>query len=141
MKLKTHLPGKTNSTMTMGVLIGTVVSLLMSFVLVSVTANLITGNKIPEESARWIVFFTRAISVLVGVMIGTGLTKEKLLITVGAILGSYLLFLMGLGIVIYNGSFQNFWTGILSVLIGGAAGWLIRLKLQNKPRRARKMKG
>ena len=139
-KTKTHLPVATNRTTTVGAVIGIVISFVMSLILIAGITGLVTGNKLSEGSLVWLVFVVRIVTVMVGALIGTGLAKEKCVITAGIIVAGYSALLLSLGIVIYDEAFQNFGAGLLSVIIGGAIGYLIRLKLQNKPRRGRKIK-
>lgn len=141
MKFKARLPVISNRTITVGVLIGITSAVLGSLLLTAGAASLISRNRLPEESSKWIVPAIRTITVLFGTLIGTGVVKEKCLATMGIIAVGYLILLLGLGIVFYNGSFQHFGAGILSALAGGVAGCLIRLKSQNKLHRARKLKG
>ncbi len=140
MNKKTRLTTTSNRTATIGILVGIIAAFIISLILVAVTTGLITGNKLNEESSNWIVFVVRAIAVLIGVLIGSGIVKEKHIITIGVIVAGYLALLLGLGIVMFDGAFKNFWNGLISALIGGVAGYLIRLKSQNKPRKARKIK-
>lgn len=140
MKLKARLPVASNRTATVGTLAGIITAFAISLILVAAITGLVTGNKFPEGSLGLPVFIVRTVAVLVGALVGTGLAKEKCIVTVGIITAGYLVLLLGLGIVMYNGSFKSFGSGLLSTIAGGAVGCLIRLKLQNRPKRGRKIR-
>ena len=137
---KTHFPITANHTIKSGAFIGIISSLAVSLIFITIVASLVTKGSIPEDFSSWTTHIVQAIAGLTGVLIGTGLTKEKYFATSGIIVGGYLFLLIGLGIALYDGSFQNFGVGIISVLIGGTVGCLIRLKSQKKTTRARKTK-
>ena len=140
MKSKTRLPVVSSRATTVGAFTGIIIAFVISLILITVITSLVANNKFPEASSGWSMFMVRVAAVLVGALVGTALSKEKCVITAGIIVAGYLALLLGLGIVIYDGSFKNFGTGFISATIGGVVGCLIRLKSQNKPRRTRKMK-
>ena len=139
-KLKTRLPVISNRTATVGAITGIMIALVISLVLITALSYLTTSGKFPETSLGWSVFTVRAVAVLMGALVGTALSKDKSVITIGIIVVGYLALLLGFGIIIYDSSFQNFGSGVISAVLGGVIGCLIRIKSQNKPRRVRKIK-
>lgn len=138
--MKSNRLSKSNHTTVFGVGVGIIVSLVISMLLLTGVTSLIVDGKLNENVVAFFTFATRVIALLVGVLIGTGLIKQKHIIFAGVIALGYLIILITLGIVLYDGSFRNFGSGIVSVLLGSGAGCLIRLKLQNRPQRAKRIK-
>lgn len=116
-----------------GVLVAFVISLLFSAGLTS----LVSRESLKEYAVGGALFAVRAVSTLIGVLVGTGLCKEKQLPTSAMVTAGYLLLLIGWGIALYDGAFQRIWMGVLSVLLGGAAGLLFRIKSKINPRKRR----
>ena len=123
-----------------GVGIGIVISFVLSMLLLAGVTSLLVSGGVGESLTGTFVFAIRTIALLVGVLIGTGFIKEKCVFVAGIITLSYLILLTGLGVVLYDGSFKAFGVSITSILLGGASGCLIRLKLQNKPQRVKRIR-
>jgi len=134
MKLK-HYKGAATSWVK-GAIIGIAAATLVSIVLTLLAANLVLNGKVGESGNGWIVFLTRILSVVLGGLIGTSLSKEKMLPTISVIAVGYLLVLLAVGIVFFNGSFHKFGSGLLSVLIGGAIVCLLKLTQQKNKNKA-----
>lgn len=126
----------TGSTVTAGVVIGIAsalaISLLMSLTLTSFAIN----GSISEDSIGIYIFAIRMISTLLGGLIGTGITKGRYIPVIGLITGGILVVLLGWGIVFYDGRFQNVGSGVVSVLIGGVAVVILKLRPTKKRGRA-----
>ena len=102
---------------------------LMVTALLSALAAIVTLNGgIKEDQMGLLSFGIRMVAVFVGGIIGGVAAKEKGLIVVGAIALVYLVILIGVGIAVYETSFQNFVSGVASVAAGGAAACVTRLK-------------
>ena len=135
MAIKSH-----QNTMLVGSVLGALAAVAVSLLLLSGLTSLSMKGDINENTANGFVFVFRIIAVLLGVLLGAGITKEKTLITAGIITAIYLVTTIGIGIVVYDGSFVGFGLGALSVLLGSVAGYLIRLKVQNKSFRSKKIR-
>ena len=129
----------TNRSGAFRIVFGTVIALIISFVLTMGMTSYMLNSALNESWLAISASIIRFISVLVGVIVATSLAGEKLFFTSGIISIIYLLFLIGFGIVIFNGSFYGFGFCLISVLLGGSVGFLIRLKLQNKHQRKIKL--
>lgn len=115
-----------------GIIAALIISTLLSAGLTSLTVN----GKVKEEITGIYIFIIRALSVLIGSLLGTGLEKGKYLPVISAVTLGYLLVLLGFGITVYNGSFQNFGGGIVSILSGSVIACLIKLKPQKRQKHA-----
>lgn len=115
-----------------GITIGTVVAAAISFVLSMVLTSLITKGGISESSPGVYIFIIRSLSVLAGCLLATWIVKEKNLQIIGIVSCLYLLILLGVGIIMYDGSFHNFGLGLLSVILGGGIACIIKLIPQKK---------
>ncbi len=141
MKLKKQFKTKGSRPTVYGVLIGTSIALLISILLSAAATSIIAKGKMDEAGYNITVFIIRAISVFTGAMVGTRISKEKYFVIIGIIAAAYTIVLVSLGIIIYDGSFQNFGTGVLSVLLGSIVGIALKLKAQSgrKSAKIRKM--
>ena len=119
---------------TTSVIIGVAAAATISLLLTGGMTSLVLKGNMGSDGVNIAIFFVRALSVLIGCLIGTGLYKEKMLMIVGVIAGCYLLLITALGVVVFDGSVKYFFGGTLSVAAGGAGGCLIRLSAQKKPR-------
>lgn len=111
-----------------GAAIAVVITVLMSIGLTSLVIN----GQIAESDTAFIVFIIRAVSVMIGGMIASALSKEKILITIGITAIGYLLIVVALGIIFYDGLFQNFVSGMISVAVGAVCACVLRLKTPRK---------
>ena len=132
---------KTGTSHTTAIVTGGVIALLISVFLTALAANFILNGHFSEKSAVAVIFVIRTISLLVGALIGASLLKQNYLKVVAIIAAEYLIALVGMGIVFFDGSFKNFLLGTVSVVIGGVAALLIlqapksnRLKLKKLAR-------
>ncbi len=114
---------------------GMLVSLLLSAVLTIGMTSLIQNGKLSENGSI-IVFFVRAIAVLIGGLFGAGLSKDKYLIVIFCIALSYMIVLLVLGIIMFDVSFNNLGAGVLSIAIGATVALLIKLKPQTTRKKA-----
>lgn len=114
--------------------VGFVVSAVISLIITVGMTSLALSGTLAIGAMDIAIFFVRVLSVLVGGLIGAGLHKEKTLMVIGIIAGCYLVLITAVGIVAFDGSVKNLGTGMLSVIVGGAIGCLIRLSAQKKTR-------
>ena len=140
MKFKSRIAVSFNNSFVFGVLLGAVAALIISIILTTGMTSLVLGGGLNDRLLQIFIFVIRLISVFIGVLLGTGLIGEKWIVTTGLISVLYLLLLAGVGIVFYDGSFRGFGVSLISVVLGGDAGCLVRLKLQNKPQRKKKIR-
>ncbi len=140
MKPKTKIASSKNKSIAFGASIGIGIAMILSVMLSAGATSLVMKGSIQESAFSIFAFFVRAIAILVGALIGTQLIKEKCLLTIGIIALGYLILLLALGIVVYDGSFRGFGMGVISVITGGAIGCIVRLKSQNRSRRVGKTK-
>lgn len=116
--------------------IGTIIATAISVGLTALLANLVLKGSVEESGTGWYVFGIRLLSVAVGSLVGTGLADEKILPVIGVVSGGYLVALLALGIVFFDGSFRQFGLGLLSVLIGGGLACAVRLMPRKSNKRA-----
>ena len=136
MKNKAHITSSTKITEIPAIIIGIVTALTISFLLSAGLTSIIMNGTISEMSAAPYVFVIRTVAVTIGCVIGLMLIKEKILLIAGITALGYLAVLAGIGIVLYNESFNNLISGAFSVLLGAAIACLIVLKLLKKPMHA-----
>lgn len=138
MKIKSRkTPG---GSVVFGTSVGAVAAIIISLLITMGMTSLALSGQLEGNLLDMFIFAIRLIAAFAGVMLGTGLIKEKCIATTGVISILYLLFLAGIGIVFFDGSFQGFGLSLISVVLGGAIGCLFRLKLQNKPQRKKKIR-
>ena len=113
--------------------IGTLVSLIIS-VLLSVVLTSLIGKGSLNENQLLDVFLIRMIAVLIGGILGAEISNQKPLPVIGVISAAYLLVLLAIGILLFNGSIRNFGISVLSVFAGMIGALVIKLK----PQRIRK---
>lgn len=138
MKRMAYKPKNISKSMTTGVCSGIGIALLISMLLTSGLTSLIINEKTGEGVNGMFVFVIRALSVFLGGIIATGIYQEKNLPVIGFTALGYLVILLGLGIVLYDGSFKNFGIGIVSVLVGALIAWAIRLRPKTKSKYLKK---
>ena len=117
---------------------GVILATLLSLLLTALMANFVLNGHLSEKHISAISFVIRTISVFAGSLAGASLLKQKFLRSVAIIVAGYLVVLIGIGIVLYDGSFKNFIQGIVSVLSGGGIALLILLRPKgNKHKRVK----
>lgn len=140
MKFKSRTKSISNRSVLFGGVAGILTALIIGLLLLTGLSSVLIKGTIKESAVGILLHIIRAIATLVGVLIGTGLVKEKIVVTSGAITLGYLLILLCLGVVIYDTSFRSFVQSAMSVAFGGTAACMFRLKLHNKPIRMKKMR-
>lgn len=133
---KHHISGKFRSSMLAGCVIGILVAAAVSALITGLQSGFIGSNKIGEGTTAAVIFMTRVLSVAAGCFLATSLTRNRILPVIGITTAGYLVLLLGIGITAFNGSFKNFGSGLLSVLLGGAIPCIIKLKTPKKSRNA-----
>lgn len=131
-KMKTAARG--NRSMLTGIAIGIAAALVIAFLLTVGLTSLLIRGKLVENVTGILVFAIRTISVLIGGLIGSSHSKGKYLQVISSTTLGCLIVLLGLGMIIYDGTFHHFGMGILSVFVGGVIACLIKLR----PKRAGK---
>lgn len=132
MKLPLHTANANGNAFIRGITIGTVIAAAISFLLSMGLTSLIAKGSISESSPGVYIFIIRSLSVLAGCLLATWIVKEKNLQIIGIVSCLYLLILLGVGIIMYDGSFHNFGLGLLSVILGGGIACIIKLIPQKK---------
>ena len=120
--------------------VGVGISVLITLLLTAGLAALIISSKLQELTVGIIVALIRAIAVFLGVMITTKIKQDKILQSTGIVAGLYVLIILGLGIVLYDGSFNSLGIGLLSILVGGLAAYLIRIKPNKRKHTSRRIR-
>ena len=116
------------------VVIGVVAATIISVLLTAGLTSLIMNGMVSETAAGPYVFVIGMIASAIGCLIGMILMKGKYLIIAGSAALGYLAVLIGLGIVLYEGSFKNMLSTVVSVLLGGVIACLLVLKPLKKPK-------
>jgi len=129
-KLKKSANGGTNAS---AIAVGVVVAVLLSVLFSVVVTSLVLKNRLHESTVGAVVFIIRLISVLAGALVAGVIKKGRYLQITGITTLTYLIMLIALGVVMYDGSFHNFISGALSALLGGAVALLI----QQRPKSGR----
>lgn len=120
--------------------IGIGFSVLITLLITAGLAALIISSKLQESTVGIIVAIIRAIAVFLGVMITTKIKQDKILQSTGIVAGLYVLIILGLGILLYDGSFNSFGIGLLSILVGALAAYLIRIKPNKRKHTSRRIR-
>ncbi len=122
------------------IVLGVGSSMLITLLLTAGLAALIIGGKLQETTSGVVVAVIRTIAVFFGALITTGIKRDKVLQNTGIVTGAYILIILGLGIILYDGSFYSFGLGLLSVLIGSVAAYLIRIKPNKRKHTSRRFR-
>lgn len=138
MKLKRRLSTPIKNTVLSGVIMGIVCSLIISVLFIAGFSGIVISGKSIGNVSDVTIFTIRAISILAGVLVGTGFAKEKWLIISASIVSGYLLFQICSCTLVFDCKFSDVLPNVLSVTVGGLLGYIIRLKTQNHSKKVRK---
>lgn len=103
------------------VAIGIGVSVILSLILAMITASLIMNERLSEDVIQYTSPGIILIASVAGAVIAGKSANEKVAIAAGICGVTFLLILMGTGILFFNGGFHNIWTGLVSI----ALGWIL----------------
>ena len=112
------------SAIVIGVLSASIVCFLLTIGLTSIVMNGTVG----ETTGGLYIFGIRMVAAFVGCVVSTLLMKGKYLLMVGAVSIGYLAVMIATGIVMYDESFKNVLSGVVSVSLGGVIACLVVLK-------------
>ena len=132
MKRNKHTSSAVSHSTVTAIGIGVAIAVVLSTILSALLTSLVINGSIGENKTGIGIFAIRTLSVLLGGVAGAAIGKEKYLQTIGFITLGYLVILLGLGIALYDGSFQNFGSGVISTLIGGLVAYLIQMRPRGK---------
>jgi len=129
MKYKNRKLTEVRISITSGILAGTALSLIISLLVTGWMTSLALNGRIGMEQMDVVIFFVRALSVMVGALVATGLYKEKMLMTVEITVGCYMLCIVALGILAFShlqicwkrSSTMVVWDTITALSRGGSA--------------------
>ena len=139
MKRKIFVNQKNSAPITSCVCVGTAVSVVLSVILSLLVTSLTLKGSIGEDKVNFYVWLTRLLSVLLGSLIASGMSKKIGIPIIGAVSACYLLILLSVGILFYDGGVHRFGSGFISVLVGGLAASAIRLIPQNRAKYVTKL--
>ena len=134
-----HISTQKNKTVISCVVIGTIAAILISVILYAILVFIIQSKK-TSDSVMPHLFAIRFISVMLGALIGTQINNEKSLTEASLIPGAYILILLCLGIMFFEGQFNQIVTGVLASIGGGVLSCLIRLKSKKNKNHVYKVK-
>ena len=116
---------KTNAnSVTIRICISAIASIVFSLVLTCLFTGAINNNVFGDSVINVVIFGIRTISVFIGCLIGHKTSQNKMVVT-GIVVGQYILFLLFLGVILYDGTFENFGIGMVSCLVGAFGALLI----------------
>lgn len=123
-----HKAPKAAKSLTSAIIVSVIAATILSVALSALLASLILNGSLSEKAVGTAILAVRSVSLLAGALVGGAMLKQKILPQVGFTALGYLLVLLGIGIVFYDGSFNEFWSGIASVLVGGTGAFVILLR-------------
>lgn len=121
-----------------GIGIGVGTSLLASVTAVAVLAALVNAEKLNIGSITVVTALVHLISSFLGGWLATLLTKQKRLVTALSTAAGYLLVMIGMTALIFDGQYQGIGLALLMVFIGSGA--VILLGMRGNKGRIRKHK-
>ena len=124
--MRIYTPSKASEVL--AIVIGIVVSSIVSALLSAGLTSFVMNGTVKELTIGPYVFVVRSIATMVGCLIGVVLMRGKYLLIISAVAIGYLVSLLGLGIILYENTFNNILLGVASVVIGGVAACTIVLK-------------
>ena len=140
MKIKRNMSITNNAKFAIGIALGAFCAFAISLLLVACVSGLIVSGKIGADLNKAIIFAARVISMFAGVLQATGWIREKSLVVSVITMLFYLLVLIFICMIAFECAFVDFWLCVLSVIIGGGAGLLVRTKSQSGSHRRSKIR-
>lgn len=128
MKKQKRITSSKRITEAPAVIAGVVVSLMIGIILTLGLTSLVMNGTINDAGAGNWTFVIRTVASAIGCLAGVMLIKKNYLLIAGAVALGYLVMLIAIGIVVYDGSFDNIISGTTSVLLGGVISCLLVLK-------------
>lgn len=101
-----------------GVMLGAIVSILLSMSAIAVVAYLVSSNKLGQAAMGAIVMVIVAISTAVGGLVSSAVLKEKRGMASALTAAAYFAVLIITNVVFFGGEFQAFGKTLLMILLG-----------------------
>lgn len=117
MKIKSVIK-KDERSMATGVAIGVLLSVMISLLLAMGTAGLITNEKLSEGGIHYFTLIITLISGMVGGLVAGKIVGSKYAVVTGLTGLVYLLVLIAVGILIFDGGFNMLWTSAVAIAVG-----------------------
>lgn len=112
------------------VAIGVFVGVLLSVLLLTGLTYITINGGVTENQTGIYLFAIYMLSTLLGGLIGSASSSQKMLQVIGLTTLVYFLILIALGIICYDVAVHNFASGFISTVLGGSFAYLIKLKSQ-----------
>lgn len=116
---------KDEKSMTSGVAIGVLLSVMSSLLLAVGTAGLITNEKLSEGGIHYFALLITLISGMVGGLVAGKIVGSKYAVVTGLTGLVYLLVLIAVGILFFDGGFNMLWTSTAAIAVGAAASCVL----------------
>ena len=91
-------------------------------------AVIVVNERVGENMIEYLTPIITLIASLAGCIVAGKQIKERLAIVITIIGVIYLLILMGMGILFFEGGFHNFWTSLLSIAVACAVSCAICIR-------------
>lgn len=128
MRKSIHTTSSAKVTEVSAIGIGVAAATIISVLLAAGLTSLVMNGTVGETAAGPYIFIIRTVASAIGCLVGTMLMKGKYLLVAGSIALGNLAVLVAMGIILYEGSFNNILSGLLSVLLGGVIACFVVLK-------------
>lgn len=133
-----HRAAARNNTVIASVAVGVIAGMLTVILLSLLLTSLVVNGSIGEDKTGAYISVIRSFGCFTGCMLSTAFAKKQYLLVTGLTAAAYLVVLLAVGIVFYDGSFVHFGNGLLMTVIGCAAACMIRLKPPSKRKHRRR---
>lgn len=130
---------KVDKSMTSAAITGIAVTVIISILLLVLVGNLILNGHLSEGSTNMCVFVIRMTSLITGILVAAAIWKKEYLKLVGIVIVGYLLILITIGIVFFDGSFKNIAINALSAVLGGVVALGVLLSPKRNKRKLPKI--
>ena len=101
-----------------GVGFGIAVSVFLSVLLAMLLTTMVLNERAGECTIEYAVPVIAFVSSLAGSVVAGKMAREKVAILAGVTGAAYILILIGMGILFFDGGFHNLWSSLLSVVAG-----------------------
>lgn len=124
MKIKSVIK-KGERSMASGVAIGVLLSVVISLLLAMGTSGLITKEKLSEGGVHYFALIITLISGMVGGLVAGKVVGSKYAVVTGLTGLAYLLVLISVGILFFDGGFNMLWTSTVAIAVGVAVSCVL----------------
>lgn len=115
--------------------IGAIAAILLSLILAATVALMILNETVGEDALQYFTFAILVLSVFTGALTANKLVMRKYALVTAAVAAAYLVVLISVALLCFDGVLTGVLLGVLAVGVGGIASCAVCIRMNSKDKK------